>query len=108
MAAGLHPSIELHHSNRANSFRLVDDLMEPFRPLVDLAVVNSVTSGEIDLTPEVKKTLVGVLARDMATERGTSPVSTCLEYLALSVARGFETGEAELDLPIKPRPLELG
>lgn len=30
VAAGLHPSIGLHHSNDANAMRLVDDLMEPF------------------------------------------------------------------------------
>jgi len=37
-AAGLHPSLGLHHHNRYNSFCLADDLMEPFRPLVDKAV----------------------------------------------------------------------
>src|SRR5262249_34865000 len=35
LAAGLHPSIGLHHSNRQNAMRLVDDLMEPFRPVMD-------------------------------------------------------------------------
>jgi CRISPR-associated protein Cas1 len=38
-AAGLHPSLGLHHHNRYDAFRLVDDLMEPFRPIVDRAVV---------------------------------------------------------------------
>lgn len=38
VAAGLHPSIGLHHSNDSNAMRLVDDLMEPFRPVVDLKV----------------------------------------------------------------------
>ncbi|MFQ5872895.1 MAG: type II CRISPR-associated endonuclease Cas1 [Dehalococcoidia bacterium] len=39
-AAGLHPSLGLHHHNRYDAFRLADDLMEPFRPVVDRAVVN--------------------------------------------------------------------
>jgi CRISPR-associated protein Cas1 len=34
-SAGLHPSFGLHHSNRYNAFALADDLMEPYRPLVD-------------------------------------------------------------------------
>jgi len=38
-AAGLHPSLGVHHHNRANAFCLADDLMEPCRPLVDLVVV---------------------------------------------------------------------
>jgi CRISP-associated protein Cas1 len=37
-AAGLHPSIGLHHHNRYNAWCLADDLMEPYRPLVDRAV----------------------------------------------------------------------
>lgn len=37
---GLHPSLGLQHHNRYNPFCLADDLMEPFRPLVDRAVYN--------------------------------------------------------------------
>ncbi|RME70794.1 MAG: type II CRISPR-associated endonuclease Cas1 [Planctomycetota bacterium] len=37
-AAGLHPSLGIHHHNRYSGFPLADDLMEPFRPLVDLRV----------------------------------------------------------------------
>ena len=38
MAAGLHPSFGLMHSNRSNPMVLIDDLMEPFRPTVDREV----------------------------------------------------------------------
>ena len=31
VSAGLHPSLGIHHHNRANPMCLVDDLMEPFR-----------------------------------------------------------------------------
>jgi CRISPR-associated protein Cas1 len=37
-AAGLHPTLGLHHHNKYNAFCLADDLMEPFRPLVDRTV----------------------------------------------------------------------
>jgi len=37
---GLHPSIGLHHHNRYNPFCLADDLMEPYRPVVDTAVLH--------------------------------------------------------------------
>lgn len=36
-AAGLHPSLGIHHHNRYSGFCLADDLMEPFRPMVDKA-----------------------------------------------------------------------
>lgn len=35
---GLHPSLGLQHHHRENSFCLADDLMEPYRPLVDAVV----------------------------------------------------------------------
>lgn len=41
-ACGLHPSLGLHHTNRYNAFALADDLMEPYRPLVDRGVAASI------------------------------------------------------------------
>jgi len=106
-STGLHPSIGLHHSNRGNPMCLVDDLMEPFRPLIDYLVVRLAATGEEDVTPSVKGTLARVLSLDMATARGTTPVSTCLERLTISLATAFETGKPELDLPEPLLPLEL-
>ncbi|KPF79903.1 hypothetical protein IP88_01360 [alpha proteobacterium AAP81b] len=39
VASGLVPTLGLWHRHRANPFCLADDLMEPFRPLVDQRVV---------------------------------------------------------------------
>ena len=106
-STGLHPSIGLHHSNRGNPMCLVDDLMEPFRPLIDYLVVRLMLDGTEDLTPSVKGDLARVLSMDMATTRGTTPVSTCLERLSLSLATAFETRRPDLDLPEPLLPLEL-
>lgn len=38
-AVGLHPSIGLHHHNRYSQFTLADDIMEPFRVVVDRAAI---------------------------------------------------------------------
>ena len=101
-AAGLHPSLGIHHSNRTNSMCLVDDLMEPFRPMVDYAVAGLTADGWDQMTPEVKRALVDVLAMDMATERGTTPLQTCLERAAQSLAQSFENGKPALILPGPP------
>jgi CRISP-associated protein Cas1 len=106
-STGLHPSIGLHHSNRGNAMCLIDDLMEPFRPLIDYLVVRLAANGEENVTPSVKANLALALSLDMATARGTTPVSTCLERLAISLATAFETGKPELDLPEPLLPLEL-
>jgi CRISPR-associated protein Cas1 len=46
-ASGLHPSIGVHHHNRYNPFCLADDLMEPFRPTVDRAVMSILEDDSI-------------------------------------------------------------
>ncbi len=107
VGAGLHPSIGIHHSNQYNDMCLIDDLLEPFRPLVDLTVARLVTSGAPEVTPDIKRQLAGLTSADMATAAGTTPLSTCLERLAVSLARAYESGTASLDLPLAPLPLEL-
>jgi CRISPR-associated protein Cas1 len=47
--AGLHPSLGIHHHNRYDTFCLADDLMEPFRPLVDRVVAKL---PRVAVTPE--------------------------------------------------------
>jgi CRISPR-associated protein Cas1 len=106
-AAGLHPTIGLHHRNRGNDMALVDDLMEPFRPVVDLMVARLRAGGVEEVSREAKQDLARLTAMDMRTDKGRTPLGTCLERLALSVARSFETGRARLDLPLAPLPLEF-
>jgi CRISPR-associated protein Cas1 len=107
VAAGLHPSLGIHHRNRANDMCLVDDLMEPFRPIVDLCVTRLVEAGTDAVTREAKTALAGVTAFDMRTAQGTTPLGVCLERLATSLGQSFESGKAALDLPLAPLPLDL-
>ena len=104
-SAGLHPSLGIHH--QGNPLCLADDLMEPFRPMVDLMVFRLVGLGTSEVTPATKRTLAAIAAADMRTARGTTPLATCLERLAASLAGSFETGKPDLDLPIAPMPLEM-
>ncbi len=99
VASGLHPSLGIHHSNRTNSLCLVDDLMEPFRPFVDYVVSVLVSNQREEMTIEVRRDLASVLVMDLATDRGTTPLQTCLERAAQSLAQSFETGKPELVLP---------
>ena len=102
VSAGLHPSLGIHHSNRNNSMCLVDDLMEPFRPMVDYTVAELVSHQREEMTIDVKRDLAAVLVMDIATERGTTPLQTCLERAAQSLAQSFESGKPGLILPERP------
>lgn len=107
IAAGLHPSIGLHHSNDNNAMRLVDDLMEPFRPIVDLKVWLLRRNGEGEVTPETKRALVRTLYDDMQTDAGATPLMVCAQKLATSLAQVYLGQRDKLDLPLPGLPLAL-
>ena len=100
VAAGLHPSIGLHHSNDSNPMRLVDDLMEPFRPIVDLKVWQLQRVDETQVTQETKRALAHVLYEDMQTSFGVTPVMVCMQRLATSLAQTYLGERTKLDLPL--------
>ena len=106
VGSGLHPTIGLFHANRGNSFALADDLVEPFRPLVDAVVEGLTRSGVVEVTPESKRRLVRLIGCDLRTGGEVSPVSVMAERLALSVGRAFETGKAVLSVFDPPSALE--
>ena len=90
MATGLHPSLGIHHQNTYNPMCLVDDLMEPFRPLGDYVVKQLFLKGHQGVNTEVKKTLSKIAVVDVIGKSGKSPlfqvVSQCVYsiYMVLS------------------------
>lgn len=107
VAAGLHPSIGLHHSNDGNAMRLVDDLMEPFRPIIDLKVWQLQRAGESHITSDTKRTLVRTLYDDMQSSAGATPVMVCMQKLATSLAQVYLGERDKLELPLPGLPLAL-
>jgi len=61
---GLSPGLGLHHSNSRNPFKLADDLIEPFRPFIDVAVYELADGVSDDLSSEAKACLVNVMYKD--------------------------------------------
>ncbi len=110
LAAGLHPSLSLHHESAGDALRLADDLMEPFRPWVDIAAYQCAQQMEGDdpvLSNAHKAKLAAVLTMDLHTAHGASPLQLCLDRLATSLAQVFLGEETYLDLPDAPMPLAL-
>ena len=99
LGAGLHPSLSLHHTSRGNALRLADDVMEPFRPYADLAVRRLVAEGTETLEPAVKARLSGIMTLDLEGPRGASPLQTCLDRCAASLAQVFLGERKTLELP---------
>lgn len=106
MAAGLHPSFGLMHSNRSNPMVLVDDLMEPFRPTVDREVYRLIRDGAHEVDRDTKAALARIMVLDLPTSLGLSPLMVCAERLVQSLAKAYAGKGDKLDLPLPIRPLE--
>jgi CRISPR-associated protein Cas1 len=105
MAAGLHPSLGLMHANRGNALVLVDDLMEPFRPLVDREVHRLKDEGMTEVSSSAKAALARIMVIDLPTEEGMSPLMTCLDRLANSLVKAYGGDGDRLVLPRAGLPL---
>jgi CRISPR-associated protein Cas1 len=99
VAAGLHPSIGLHHSHDNNAMRLVDDLMEPFRPFVDYTVWRLQKKDQYELDYAAKRVLVQTLYHDLHTPDGRTPVMVAIQKTATSLAQVLLGERKALELP---------
>jgi len=98
--SGLHPSFGLHHHNRYNAYPLADDMMEPFRPLVDYVVFQYWQQGQGGMiTPEVKKDLLGVLSQDVFLAGEKRPLMNALHFLSANLLRSFSGEDQHLMIP---------
>lgn len=99
MAAGLHPSLGVHHQNRLNAFCLVDDLMEPFRPVVDYCVWELMQAGQGGMTRETKTALAAVTGRPVAMPGGVTSLANASVLVAQSLASAFVERVPKIVLP---------
>lgn len=106
VAAGLLPALGVKHDSATNGFNLADDLVEPFRPVVDLAVVELVArggapereAGMLDLATRRELATLPLRTVCLAAERLTLLVAA--ERAAQSFVRALEAGlPAALELP---------
>ncbi len=101
VAHGMLPTIGLFHSSEQNAFNLADDLIEPFRAIVDLHVAtNRRVDDEQELIPTDKAALVSLLHVDVRMPRGVMSVLASVEQAAESLMRLYDGGgESLLELP---------
>ena len=89
-SAGLAGALGMFHRGRSNQFNLVDDLIEPFRPMVDQVVFDQRgLDSDIDLTRETKQEIISAI--NLASfDRTGRTVPTALEETAQSYGRYVE------------------
>ncbi len=99
MAAGLHPSIGIYHKSAVNTMCLVDDLIEPFRPLAD-CMVRQVAKESPDepLETATKRFYSGILLTRFADKHEMRSLVEIIQRLATSLAKCYWNG-GDLELP---------
>lgn len=100
-ASGLNPSLGVHHSNMENPFCLIDDLIEPFRPLVDNYCYS--IKDEDDLTPTNKKKLSIILEHKVSYRNENKTLSSaiteyCQSYSNAVMVADYKSFESDIFL----------
>ncbi|MGM0520192.1 MAG: type II CRISPR-associated endonuclease Cas1 [Campylobacterota bacterium] len=80
IAYGLNPAFGIHHSSELNSFNLADDLIEPFRPIVDDYVVRNMKKN-IQFSNKVKIDLVKLLDTTVFYDNKNVSISNCMKSM---------------------------
>jgi len=99
VAAGLHPSLGLHHSNRSNAFCLADDLVEPLRPIVDRRVRELFLSGAGALDQSTKAELLDLLSDRVRMSDAEGPLMVALHRMAASLVACYRREAKNLEIP---------
>lgn len=96
VSTGLLPSLGIHHHNRYNAYCLADDLMEPYRPLVD-GVVRSIITDHEDLETlslEMKRELLSIPTMDVTINGQVRPLMVAVDQTVTSLYKCF-AGESK-------------
>lgn len=91
VGSGLLPTLGIHHHNRYNAYCLADDIMEPYRPYVDMLVAD-IVDGETDcpsLTTDIKRKLLSIPVVDVVIDGRRSPLMIGVGMTTASLYRCF-------------------
>ena len=97
---GLHPSLGVQHHNQYNAFCLADDLMEPYRPLVDRVAfaVTARDGAQVEPSKHVRGEMVSALLGRHQVRNESRTLFDLLAKSASSYAKVLAGEERDLDL----------
>ncbi len=91
VSSGMLPVVGIHHANKYNAYCLADDIMEPYRPVVDALVLRMVAEMGYpeELETEHKKRLLQVPVLDVKLDGQTSPLMVAMSRTTASLYECF-------------------
>jgi len=107
LASGLHPTFGVFHKNKKNPICLVDDLMEPYRPIVDHVVKLLEQKGVTTLTVEAKRCLASVVAADQTVTGSVSPMFRHMQQMTYDLSELYQGQKIKFTPPQLLSELEV-
>ena len=92
VSSGLLPVYGIHHHNRYNPYCLADDIMEPYRPYVDMQVLHIMQQYEEipeNLSKEMKRDLLSIPVIDTMIGGKKRPLMIAVSETTASLAKCF-------------------
>lgn len=100
VATGFHPTFGIHHNSQLNAFNLADDLIEPYRAIVDLVAHNNIGSN-VRLSKADRKELAHVLHNACIVDGIKVNVMSAIDIMVESLKRIIlENSTEKLKLPV--------
>ena len=99
VASGLNPAYGVGHHNNLNPFCLVDDLIEPFRPVIDCYVYKIFEQNPslTELSTEHKSVLSGLLIKEFYNGEGFSPFYMILQQIVWDLVNCYKSKEIKFN-----------
>ena len=98
--SGLLNTLGIHHKSKYNAFALADDIMEPFRPVVDEKVFELMQKyDEQELNTVLKSEILQILTRTVYFKDEKSPLMVGLQKTASSLQQCFTGNRKKIKYP---------
>lgn len=98
---GLLPVLGIFHKNKYNPYCLADDLMEPYRPFVDLLVMQWLQKNpeNEELTKEFKAHILQIATKDVKIDDKTRPLLIAVKTTAFSLYKCYTSEKRLISYP---------
>ena len=98
--SGLLNTLGIHHKSKYNAFALADDIMEPYRPIVDEKVFELMNHyNEQELNTQLKAELLQILTRTVYFKDEKSPLMVALQKTASSLQQCYMGDRKKIKYP---------
>ncbi|MDI5886484.1 type II CRISPR-associated endonuclease Cas1 [Flavobacterium yafengii] len=102
VSSGMLPTLGIFHRNKYNAYCLADDIMEPYRPYVDLIVCHIMETEDTfeELTIDIKKKLLNIASIDVFIDGKNSPLMVAMSRTTHSLHECFEGTARKILYPV--------